>query len=158
MDKHLLIESIILQLNDELGHALQAADEAHKGAVHDQSKAETQYDTLGLEHAYLAEGQGKRIEALREQISRFNQMSVKSFDQDDPIYLGALVELLNLNTHQTLLVFLAPCAGGLHVQMGSKTIQLVSPNSPLTQSLLGLYRGDECKLESGLVYEVLTIQ
>ncbi|GAA6135853.1 hypothetical protein NBRC116188_26430 [Oceaniserpentilla sp. 4NH20-0058] len=157
MDKTQLIAQIIQQLTESLSHATAAAEEAHKGATHDQSKAETQYDTLGLEHAYLAEGQAKRIEELQDQISQFHHMKVKSYCEDDPIYLGAVVELLNTQTNQPLCVFLAPCGGGNHIQLGARTIQVVSPMSPLTQALLGLYAEDNCKLASGLSYEILTI-
>ena len=158
MDKQLLINCVIAQLKDMLEHAQQAAEEAHKGATHDQSKAETQYDTLGLEHAYLAEGQAKRIKELKSQVTHFNQFPIKAFSEDDPIYLGALVSLVNTHNQQTLMVFLAPCAGGEQVEMDGKTVQLISPNSPLTQGLLGLYAGDECKLESGQVFEIITIE
>jgi len=158
MDKQQLINHVIAQLKDMLAHAQQAAEEAHKGATHDQSKAETQYDTLGLEHAYLAEGQAKRIKELKAEITHFNQMAVKAFSEDDPIYLGAVVSLIHLQSQKPLTVFLAPCAGGLNIDMGGKTIQLISPNSPLTQALLGLYEGDECKLESGQVFEIMALE
>lgn len=157
MDKTQLIAQIIQQITEALSHALAAAEEAHKGATHDQSKAETQYDTLGLEHAYLAEGQAKRIEELQDQISQFHHMKVKNYSEDDPIYLGAVVELLNSQTQQPLCVFLAPCAGGNHVQLDARTIQVISPMSPLTQGLLGLYVEDTCKLASGLRYEIIAI-
>lgn len=157
MNKHTLIQAILSQLNVELTHALEAAEEAHKGATHDQSKAETQYDTLGLEHAYLAEGQAKRIASLKEHIILLNKMSVKNLTEDDPIYLGAIVHLTNLQTQQTLTVFIASCAGGTHVHHDGLEIHVISSNSPLTQALLGLYTGDICKLESGAEFEITQV-
>lgn len=158
MDKTQLVDLIIEQLNIMLSHAVAAAEEAHKGATHDQSKAETQYDTLGLEHAYLAEGQGRRIEELKDQISQLGHLVPKSFGEDDPIYLGALVTLANINEPtKTLNVFLTPCAGGLKVNWLGKNVHVVSPNSPITQALLGLFLGDECSLASGLKYDITQV-
>jgi len=157
MNKQTLIQAILSQLNNELTHALEAAEEAHKGATHDQSKAETQYDTLGLEHAYLAEGQAKRIASLKEQITMLNNMALKEFTDDDPIYMSAIVHLINQQTHQPLIVFIAPCAGGTHIQHEGQQIQVISANSPLTQALLGLYVDDICKLESGVQFEITRV-
>lgn len=159
MDKHNLVQQILRQLEEALDHALAAAEEAHKGATHEQSKAETQYDTLGLEHAYLAEGQARRIQELQDSITLLHHFQPATFTQDDPIYLGALVTIQSLATaSQTLTVFLAPCAGGLKVNWQEQSIQVISPTSPITQALLGLYCDDDCQLENGLKYNITHVE
>ncbi|MGR6873350.1 transcription elongation factor GreAB [Pseudomonas sp. HK3] len=155
MDKSALVTQIIIELTQALEHALAAADEAHKGATHEQSKAETQYDTLGLEHAYLAEGQARRIQELKDAITKLHHFKPKVFDQDDAIYLGALVKLdvINNDTDKPQLwVLLAPTAGGMNIQWEQRNVQIISPNSPMTQAILSRYLDDEFQLANGLRY------
>lgn len=157
MDKHTLVADIILALNTALEHALSAADEAHKGATHEQSKAETQYDTLGLEHAYLAEGQARRIQELKDSITQLHHFKPQAFDEDAAVYLGALVNL-EVQTGEakqnSLWVFLAPTAGGMNLDWQDRNVQIISPNSPITQAMLGRYLEDEFQLANGLRYQI----
>lgn len=157
MDKSSLVNQVITELEAALEHALAAADEAHKGATHEQSKAETQYDTLGLEHAYLAEGQARRIQELKDSITLLHHFKPKSFDEDDAIYLGALLKLdvITQEPHKpSLWVLLAPTAGGMTIHWQQRNIQIISPNSPMTQALLGLFLEDEFQLANGLRYVI----
>ena len=157
MDKSALVTQIITELTLALEHALAAADEAHKGATHEQSKAETQYDTLGLEHAYLAEGQARRIQELKDAITKLHHFKPKAFEQDDAIYLGALVKLdviKGTNNKPQLWVLLAPTAGGMNIHWENLNVQIISPNSPMTQAILSRYLEDEFQLANGLRYQI----
>ncbi|MGK0444578.1 MAG: transcription elongation GreA/GreB family factor [Bermanella sp.] len=157
MDKTSLVTQIIAELNGALEHALAAADEAHKGATHEQSKAETQYDTLGLEHAYLAEGQARRIQELKDSITQLHHFKPKAFNQEDAIYLGALLKLEGVDgtgAKPGLWVLLAPTAGGMNLDWQQRQVQIISPNSPMTKALLGLYLDDEFTLANGLRYQI----
>lgn len=156
MDKSALVTQIISELSLALEHALAAADEAHKGATHEQSKAETQYDTLGLEHAYLAEGQARRIQDLKDSITKLHHFTPKDYTQDDAIYLGALVKL-EPQDKPSMWVLLAPTAGGMSVQWEALNVQIISPNSPMMQAMLGLYQDDEFKLTNGLRYQICDV-
>ena len=66
MDKPALLAHIIQRLNADLQQAVQAAEAAHADATHEESVAENQYDTLGLEASYLAAGHSRRVLELRE--------------------------------------------------------------------------------------------
>ena len=57
MNKTHVIEHLRFALEAQLHNAKEAAKAAHDAATHEESVAETQYDTLGLEAAYLAQGQ-----------------------------------------------------------------------------------------------------
>ena len=148
MDKSDLISRIIQNLHTELEQAMTAAQQAHNGATHEQSKAETQYDTIGLEHAYLAEGQSRRIDELLLQISKLENWQAPDFSEDDEVYLGALVSLQSANNKQTLTVFLAPAGGGQDIDH----IQIITPQTPLGQALLGLGLEEEARLANGQKY------
>jgi len=158
MIKNQLIEKALLVLKDELENAISAAQQAHDGATHEQSKAETQYDTLGLEHAYLAQGQSRRIDELIHSISLLENWKVLDFCEEDEIYLGAMVTLKGSANKPLLTVFLAPAGGGIVIKLQDKEYQMITPQTPLGQSLIGLTLDDTLSLNNGLKYEVVAIR
>ena len=66
MDKLLLQQQVLERLAEDLLQAEQAARAAHKTATHEENVAENKYDTLGLEAAYLATGQARRADTIRQ--------------------------------------------------------------------------------------------
>lgn len=152
MTKPEIIQCIIHNLKEDLSQAMLAAEEALKGATHDQSKAETQYDTLGLEHAYLAEGQSRRIETLGAEITRLDNWQAPDYLDEDEIFLGALIALDHLESDKQLSVFLAPVGGGQRIE--SLQLQVITPETPLGATLLGRNIGDTVTLPNGEQYEI----
>ena len=59
-----IIDLILDDLRQAYQGAMHAADQAHSAATDDQSVAETQYDTLAIEAAYLAHGQSQRHDLI----------------------------------------------------------------------------------------------
>jgi hypothetical protein len=59
MDKARIIEQIVASLSESLAVLEKAARASHAEATHESSKAESKYDTRGLEAAYLAGGQAR---------------------------------------------------------------------------------------------------
>ncbi len=154
MIKQQLIKDILRILQKEMQGAISAAQQAHDGATHEQSKAETQYDTLGLEHAYLAQGQSRRIKELVHAISLLENWKVESFTQDDEIYLGALVTLLNTHSKQFLHIFIAPSGGGVNIEIDKVNYQVITAQTPLGQSLIGLTVGETVLPNNGQPLEI----
>ena len=72
MNKTHVIEHLRFALESQLHRAKEAAKAAHDAATHEESVAETQYDTLGLEAAYLAQGQAERVNECYRDIQAFN--------------------------------------------------------------------------------------
>ena len=66
MDKFVLRQQVLERLAEDLRQAEQAVRAAHEAATHEENIAENKYDTLGLEAAYLATGQARRAEAIRQ--------------------------------------------------------------------------------------------
>jgi hypothetical protein len=155
MTKPEIIALIIHNLNKDLAQAIFAAEQAMKGATHEQSKAETQYDTLGLEYAYLAEGQSRRIDILKEEIVKLENWQASTFNQQQEIYLGALLLLVNVSTPERLWVFLIPAGGGQKITIEDNTIlHTITPNTPLGLSILGKAIGDKITLPNGNIFEI----
>ena len=107
MDKFLLHQQVLEQLAKDLLQAEQAAQAAHETATHEENIAENKYDTLGLEAAYLATGQVRRAEAIRQALARWRQFRPHPYDAGKGIQLGALVCLIDSDDRQQYL-FLGP--------------------------------------------------
>ena len=127
--------------------AVKAAVDAKNHATHSESIAEHQYDTLGLEASYLAEGQSKRAKDLEQDIDLFKAMPLLSFDENSPINLSALIQLEPISTTTTDSVwrnlFLSPVSGGLNITHQGMDIMLITPLAPIGKQLIGAYVGDE---------------
>src|SRR5882724_12967040 len=93
MNKHALIQKIVAKLASELEVYFRAAQASRAEATHEQSKAESKYDTRGLEASYLAHGQSKQAAELQAAIAEFEKLDTRKFAAGEPIDLGALVEL-----------------------------------------------------------------
>ncbi|MDE3273259.1 transcription elongation factor GreAB [Pseudoalteromonas sp. G4] len=145
INKQQVVGTLILQLENSLNIAVQSAKNAHQDATHEQSKAETQYDSLGIEMAYLAEGQSKRIESLRQEIQALKETQFPN--QHEQVKLGHLVHLIDCQADAPLWVFILPVAGGNKVVLGDVVCQIVTPSAPIAKKLLKQFVGDEIRFD-----------
>src|SRR3954466_4202199 len=93
MDKRRLVETIKTHLAEELATLMQAAKAAHEAATHEESKAEDQHDTRGLEASYLAGAQAQRAAELHAQLLMWKHLPVREYGSNDVACPAALVEL-----------------------------------------------------------------
>lgn len=146
MDKLLLQQQVLERLAEDLLQVEQAARTAHETATHEENIAENKYDTLGLEAAYLATGQARRAEAIRQAIAHWRQFRPRPYDASKGIQLGALVCLVDADDKQRLL-FLGPDGGSMQLVSGAQPVQVISSASPLGRAMLGKCVGDEVALQ-----------
>mgnify|MGYP003337708047 CR=1 FL=1 len=146
MDKSLLPQQVLERLAQDLLQAEQAARVAHETATHEENIAENKYDTLGLEAAYLATGQARRAEAIRQAMAHWRQFQPRAYDASQGIQLGALVCLVDAGDKQQQL-FLGPAGGSMQLLCGSQTVQVISSEAPLGRALLGKCEGDEVSIQ-----------
>jgi hypothetical protein len=139
MNKRLLLKQIVAALNDSLALLEKAARASHAEATHESSKAESKYDTRGLEAAYLAGGQARQAREILDSIKLYQKLPVRDFAPNDPIDLTAVVELDTSGVRSTY--FIGPKSGGLELQYDGKEIVVITPQSPLGQNLMGKKAG-----------------
>ena len=159
IDKSLLQQQVLEQLADDLLQTEQAARVAHETATHEENIAENKYDTLGLEAAYLATGQARRAEAIRQAMSHWRQFRPRPYDPSQGIQLGALVCLADDGEQQQL--FLGPDGGSMKLLIGDQIVQVVSSEAPLCRAMLGKCEGDEVTQRVAAVgqrFEVLWVR
>ena len=145
MDKFLLQQQVLERLADDLLQTEQAARVAHEAATHEENIAENKYDTLGLEASYLATGQARRADAIRQAMASWRQFRPRPYDASRGIELGALVCLVDSGGKQQL-VFLGPDGGSMKLLSGTQLVQVISSEAPLGRALLGKCEGDEVSI------------
>jgi len=139
MDKSRLIEQIIASLSESLAVLEKAARASHAEATHESSKAESKYDTRGLEAAYLAGGQARQAKEIMDSIKIYGALAPREFGADESIDLTALVEL-EAGAARSF-YFIGPKNGGLELKQQRKEITVITPQSPLGQELMGKIAG-----------------
>ena len=155
MNKRAIIKKILGKLADELEVYFRAARFARAEATHEQNKAENKYDTRGLEASYLAHGQSKQAAELEAAIADFENLKARAFGANEPIDIGALVELEMGGDNS--LYFIGPRAGGTEVLHDRKEILVITPQSPLGGQLAGKKAGDQVQVSFGGVNQSATV-
>ncbi|PHX48683.1 transcription elongation factor GreAB, partial [Pseudomonas syringae pv. syringae] len=140
----------------DLDIAERAAQTAYETATHEENIAENKYDTLGLEASYLATGQARRVEEIRQSLTLYRKWSLKPFDESRGIQTGDLVVVEDASG-QTHYLFLGPDAAGLKVSAGDHLVTVITARAPLGQNLLGKFEDDAVQIVingSGQSYEI----
>jgi len=159
LDKRALIQAIVAQLSGELESYARSARATHEEATHEQSKAENKYDTRGLEASYLAQGQSRQAAEVVQAVQQFETLDPRDFGKDDPIDVGALVELES--GAERLFYFIGPRAGGVEILHERKQIVVITPQAPMGRELLGRKKGDRFEFSQGksrMPYRVRTVR
>jgi len=160
MDKSLLQQQVLESLTQDLQQAELAARVAHETATHEENIAENKYDTLGLEAAYLATGQARRAEAIRQALATWRQLRPRPYDATKGIQLGALVCLADADDNRQWL-FLGPDGASMKLIAEGQVIQVISHAAPLGKAMLGKCEGDELVIQLAATrqqFEVLWVK
>ena len=149
-NKSQVIEQIESELRRELATLTQAARSAHEAATHAESRSEDQHDTRGLEASYLAGAQAARASEIERQLQIFQKIPRTPAHPNSPISSGALIELEEKagKSQPRSLCLLSPAGGGIVVRLGELKVQVITPQSPLGEALLGSRQGDDIEIET----------
>lgn len=142
MDKQQLRELVCQRLETDLALLVAAADDARRAATHEESRAENKYDTRGLEASYLAAGQSRRVEEIRQALAAWRSLELRDYDDELGIQLGVLISLQDRQGQRQLLL-LGPDGAGLKLKGADGEILLITAQAPLGRALLGQGPGDE---------------
>ncbi|MFJ7145662.1 GreA/GreB family elongation factor [Pseudomonas protegens] len=145
MNKQSVCQLILQQLREDLEVAVRAAQTAYETATHEENIAENKYDTLGLEASYLAAGQARRVEEIRQALNLWQNLPLRSYDPQAGIKVGALLGLEDESGHEQWL-FLGPDGAGLKVYVVGQLVTVITPRSPLGKSLMGKFEDDEVEI------------
>lgn len=156
MDKSQFFTLLLETLRAEFMHAVQASKDAADYATNEESRAESQWDTQGLEASYLAAGQASQAKQWAEVIEELQSEREDLLKSRDQIGLGALFSCDFSGDVEWF--FLAGVAGGHVVPTDNGDVTVVTTHSPLAGRLLHLAPGDAFKLPNGSSGTVLTVE
>jgi transcription elongation GreA/GreB family factor len=145
VNKTVLRDAILQQLNEELARQTTAAQLARDEAISEESQPENKWDTHSQEAAYLAEGQAKLAAEIGESIKLYGSLPLPDFGPADPIAIGAVVALENTSggaASRPAWYFLGPRAGGLELVANGRKFLVLTAQSPLGRQLIGKRVGD----------------
>lgn len=154
LDKKRLLQEIIAQLRREAEEMLAAAQATRDEATHEDNKAESKYDTRGLEASYLAEGQAKQAEEAEATLNRYLALADMDLSPAESIDVGSLVEV-DLAGFRDL-YFCGPGAGGKEIEYEGRECTIITRESPLGRHLYGARRGAQFEI-NGRAAKILLI-
>lgn len=156
MDKAIFFETLIATLRAELMDAVNAAKDAADYATNEESRAESQWDTQGLEASYLAAGQASQARQWAEAIEELQAEKGDLLKPNRSVSLGALFKL-DLDGSEDA-YFFAGVAGGQVIPMDGLDVTVITAQSPLAARLRGLKAGDSFRMANGALGQVTLVE
>ncbi len=155
MDKNKILKAVVSELEEDLRRQLAAQETAAAGATHGEAKAETKWDTCGLEQSYLARGHAQQFEALAKQVEELRAFVPPAFS-GKPIGVGALIEAEM--SGEKMVFILLNCGGGVELTAENREITVITPESPVGAALLDKKQGDAYSFRAGMDGEIMSVE
>lgn len=149
-EKQRLLVKVINTLETSLTALNNAAKEAKEYATDKDSKAESKYDTRGLEASYLAGAQAQKAEDLGDAIELLRNFNLP--DNPTETLPGTVVIITDADGDDEAF-FILPAGGGIELECQGQAITVISHRSPRAQSLIGLAPGKTLP-EGGFISEI----
>jgi len=155
LDKSDILATLLEILHGEISQLEAANKSAAASATDSEFRAESKWDTGGLEASYLARGYARQHEEIARQLSLLQSWEPESFT-DRPVALGALVscDFNGARSH----FFLLPACGGREFRHDGGEITTLTPESPMAQALSGRKAGETFQLPNGLSGKIIALQ
>ena len=154
MDKAALVAAAIADVEATLRRQRGANRQASEGATDSESRAESKWDTGGLEASYLARGYARQFEESAGRLQQLRNYRPVSFS-DRPISQGALVQCDTGG--QPFWIFLLDC-GGLELNFEGREVTFISQYSPLGQALQNKREGDAFSVPGGISGTIRSVE
>ena len=154
-----VVEKVIAVLFEKINVMKKSVEFAHVTATHEETKAESKYDTFALEASYLANGQSKRLADLEDSLFDYQNLQLKDYLKTDAIQVGSLVTLED-DEGQKKHFFLAPSSGGILVELDGCNVTTLTVDSPMGAQLVGAhYKSSiEVQIKNHTVeYEIINV-
>lgn len=156
MDKAKFFQCLLATLREEVLHAVNACKDAAEYATNEESRAESQWDTQGLEASYLAAGQASQARQWADSIEELQSEREDLLKPNSQVSLGALFSCDFGDSVEYF--FFAGTAGGQTISMDDHEVTVITAQSPLAGRLLGRKAGDSFRLPNGSIGQVLTVE
>ena len=156
MDKAQFFQCLLSTLRQEVHNAVNAAKDAAEYATNEESRAQSQWDTQGLEASYLAAGQASQARQWADAIENLQSEREDLLKSNSNVCLGALFSCSFGDCVEYF--FFAGTAGGQSILLGGQEVTVITAQSPLAGRLMGLKAGDSFIMPNGSSGQILTIE
>ncbi|MGJ8638056.1 MAG: hypothetical protein ACSHYA_01570 [Opitutaceae bacterium] len=156
MDKITFFKALIDTLREELLHAVNASKDAAEYATNEESRAESQWDTQGLEASYLAAGQASQAKQWAEAIEELQSEREDLLKPNTRVSLGALFTCDFGGSEE--IFFFAGVAGGQVIKVDNLEVTVLNSHSPLAARILGRKAGENFVLPNGNTAQVVHVE
>ncbi|MGZ0709372.1 hypothetical protein ACWPKO_13660 [Coraliomargarita sp. W4R53] len=156
MNKTNFFQCLLSTLRKEALNAVNASKDAAEYATNEESRAESQWDTQGLEASYLAAGQATQARQWADAIEELQSEREELLKPKTQISFGALFSCDFGDSVEHF--FFAGTAGGQNISMDTYEVTVITAQSPLAGRLLGRKAGDSFRLPNGSIGQVLTVE
>ena len=156
MDKAQFFQYLLSTLREEVNSAINAAKDAAEYATDDESRAQSQWDTQGLEASYLAAGQAIQARQWADAIEDLQSEREDLLKPNSRVCLGAL---FSCNFGDSVeYFFFAGTAGGQSIVLDGHEVTVITAQSPLAGILMDLKVGDNFSMPNGSAGQMLTVE
>ena len=155
MNKTMILKALLAELEEELRRLLAANEQASAGATDSEARAETKWDTCGLESSYLARGHAEQFKTLAAEVHNLRGFAAPDY-ADRPIGVGALVEVEMGG--EAMLFFLLHCGGGIDLAVEGREVTVITPESPVGAALLDKQSGESFSFRAGSSGRILNVE
>lgn len=156
MDKAQFFQCLLSTLRQEVHNAVNAARDAAEYATNEESRAQSQWDTQGLEASYLAAGQASQARQWADAIENLQSEREDLLKSNSNVCLGALFSCSFGDSVEYF--FFAGTAGGQSILLDGQEVTVITAQSPLAGRLIGLKAGDSFSMPNGSSGQILTIE
>ena len=156
MDKAQFFQCLLSALRQEVNSAVSAAKDAAEYATDEESRAQSQWDTQGLEASYLAAGQASQARQWASAIDNLQSEREDLLKPNSRVSLGALFSCKFGDSVEYF--FFAGTAGGQSIVLDGHEVTVITAQSSLARTLMDLKAGDNFIMPNGSAGQILTVE
>lgn len=147
MEKTVLFDALIAQLKGRVEASRAASLDAASYATDSEAKADSKWDTQGLEASYLAAGQASHAKETARALRRLEGSRSELLRARRVVEIGALIKIDFGGGVEWY--FIASDGGGEVVRIEDEKFTVLTPQSPLFALLKGRVAGTQFSLPNG---------
>ena len=156
MDKAQFFQCLLSTLRQEVNSAVNAAKDAAEYATNEESRAQSKWDTQGLEASYLAAGQASQARQWADAIDNLQSEREDLLKPNSRVCLGAL---FSCNFGDSVeYFFFAGTAGGQSIVLDGHEVTVITAQSPLAGTLMDLKAGDNFCMPNGSYGQIMMVE
>lgn len=156
MNKSTILQMLLAKMEEELRRQLNANEQAMAGATDSESRAETKWDTCGLEASYLARGHALQFKKLASEVQELRRCTALPDFTGRPVGAGALITVESEG--ETMRFLLMHYGGGTELELDGCELTVITQESPVGAALLDKKEGDSYSFRDGVVGKILRVE